>query len=275
MVQKIINFVVYTNLWISFAALSSGGMIYLLFEKETNIYILAILFGGTLSRYNYIVFSVKEGSISEKFSFMFQKRKSAIIFFFIGLLISGYCLFYLTIKELLFLFHLIIISSLYFTSIKIRSFKIEKLRNLPYTKVFVIAYVWVGVTFFFPIIEELNFEKSILTISIERFFFFLGITFPFDIRDVEFDKKANVKTLTTKYGKNITNYIAIVCLLISAILGLYNYKVNLNYLLSVSYIIFIPLVLASRTKSNELHFTGLLDGTMILQFVIVFIFFAY
>ena len=269
--MKLINVVVFTNLWISFAAISCGLSTYILFQQSPNPYILLLLFGGTLSRYNYIVFFLKENSKSEKFRYMFEKRNFLKLLFFLGLVISSISSLFFSWTALLFIAHLGFLSVWYFLALNFGFFKLPKLREIPYIKVFVIAYVWVGSTFLLPILDNIVFDSPFLLAYFERIFFLLGITLPFDIRDIAIDKQTNVKTIATKLGVYKTKILASCFLLVSAFSSFWLYASPFQILISLSYISFIFLILKAKQESSELHFTGLLDGTMIFQLLLVLI----
>lgn len=88
-----------------------------------------------------------------------------------------------------------IISLLYSIPFKMGQKTLITLRQIPYLKIFLIAFVWAAVTVFIPVV---NYKKPlyslhVLSVFLERMLFVLAITLPFDIRDMDDDKKREFK----------------------------------------------------------------------------------
>ncbi len=109
---------------------------------------------------------------------------------------------------------------------------------------------------------------------IERAAFIFAITIPFDIRDLELDQEKEVATLPGRLGiqraKKVA-YAALGLMLFAAtwntIYGHYSLGVALGLLLSA--VLSGLLIYGADAKRHDYYYTGLLDGTMILQAVLV------
>jgi len=150
-----------------------------------------------------------------------------------------------------------------------------RLRDISYIKLFIIALVWSYVTVIIPLwASPLMHNESILAIiCLERFLFILAITLPFDIRDIKVDKILKVKTLPMRFGVDRSKYISYACLGLAFILIL----ITSNYLqITTSMIIgyFIGLVVTSlliwrvNLERTDYYFSGWIDGTMIILFLL-------
>jgi 4-hydroxybenzoate polyprenyltransferase len=155
-----------------------------------------------------------------------------------------------------------------------------RLRDLNWIKIFLIAIVWAYVTVILPILEVRAVQWADLLILLERMVFIFMITLPFDIRDLKVDDFNNVKTIPAVYGIPKTMQLVLFSFLFSMLLVIINYAIipskplyfalfGLSLSLTSTYI-FIRI---SIDKTDDYYFTGLLDGTMWLQFVCVWIFF--
>jgi 4-hydroxybenzoate polyprenyltransferase len=109
---------------------------------------------------------------------------------------------------------------------------------------------------------------------LERCLFVFAITVPFDIRDMEGDKKSGLKTLPLMIGekraRNLAIYALILFMGISSI-HYYFFSFKIGFILAffisgISTIIFIK---SEGIKDIKHYHYGILDGTMILQAVLV------
>lgn len=271
----------------------------LLFQSAGISFELAplwILFFGTLVTYNLCVFYTK-GTASEKFEFIYKKRNFLKIIFFLSFILLIPAPFFLTLNQFWFLVHLAIISIFYTVPIHIELpsdkiideeingkldknkentikksyFSVPALRNIPYLKIFLIAYVWASATVIFPMLHEHLIIQNPKTIALffERFFFTLAITIPFDIRDKVGDKKQGLNTLVSLLGSSKSKVLSLF-LLISC--GVLTYYFHTNYFLHfvAVYILTAFLVIFSSHKRSEWYFTGFIDGLFVFEFLILF-----
>lgn len=152
-----------------------------------------------------------------------------------------------------------------------------RLRDFSYIKLFLIALVWTWITAFIPLWENQSNTFLIASIAIERFLFILAITIPFDIRDSQIDKDAGVATLIHRIGNNsaynLSKVLLVVCLVILITIHIMGFLSNI-YLLAfgLTYIISWLAIDFSKNKSHDYYYTGILDGTMILPGLILYIF---
>lgn len=151
----------------------------------------------------------------------------------------------------------------------------KRLRDLNFVKIFLVAITWAWVTVLLPAVEyHLYLHIPSFLIFLERGMFVFAITIPFDIRDLTIDQHNAVKTLPAYLGINNSKKLAIACLAIMLVL------VYLNYCLTVyttwqvagfilSALISAWLIMQSDRMMHDYYFTGLMDGMMILQFLLI------
>lgn len=165
--------------------------------------------------------------------------------------------------------------------------KLIPLRQIPYLKVFLVATVWTTITCVtvfatsFPILVR----PQYLLISIMTFIYVFALTMVFDIRDYEFDKGLNIKTIAHSLGIEKTKSLAKYLLILYIILGFffyvyipcniyypdffrsYNLPAYIGFLVGGLGSIFI---IKNITKqSPEKVYTFQLDGIIILQSVFI------
>lgn len=151
----------------------------------------------------------------------------------------------------------------------------RRLRDLNWIKIFLIALVWAWITVLIPTIElQLTFNSHTAFLFLERLLFVFAITIPFDIRDLQIDQHNSVQTLPASIGIQKSKLLAILllllmcsCVFINQILGFYHLSTTVA--LSCSVLLTIPLIWYSDQATHDYYFSGLLDGTMILQTILL------
>lgn len=152
----------------------------------------------------------------------------------------------------------------------------RRLRDFHFIKIFLIAFVWAVTTAAIPAFLVEESQLIILLCGLERFFFFIAITIPFDIRDFNIDKEVNVKTLIHYLGIKKSLVLAICCLILALAIDVYFFQnaiISGNALVAfcISYSISGILILLFSQSSSDYYFTGVLDGTMILLAIILWL----
>jgi 4-hydroxybenzoate polyprenyltransferase len=165
--------------------------------------------------------------------------------------------------------------------------KLIPLRQIPYLKVFLVAIVWTTITCVtvfatsFPILVR----PQYLLFSVMTFIYIFALTMVFDIRDYEFDKGLNIKTIAHTLGIEKTKSLAKYLLILYIVLGFffyiyipcdiyypnffrsYNLPAYIGFLVGGLGSIFI---IKNITKqSSETVYTFQLDGIIILQSVFI------
>ncbi len=152
------------------------------------------------------------------------------------------------------------------------------LRNIPGVKLFLIAAVWSLSCVLLPILElessieaSVTMNDSILLIA-KRFLFIAAITVPFDIRDLFQDKTNELKTIPVILGERKALLICQGLLVIYLVLlFLFTKSIDGNFLgLMLTIILSGWLIFKSKWQKNEYYYFFYLDGTMIVQFLILF-----
>ena len=163
-----------------------------------------------------------------------------------------------------------------------------RLRDLPFIKIFLIAGVWSYVTVLLPLLEtgimlQMNEIYSIahliIPLFLERALFIFIITLPFDLRDWKLDQHHAVKTVPTVLGPKRTIYLGLGLLLCWSLMFTVSYPWPLllaGYVSAFWTGILLWYTLRTGTDRAEVqvvehdyYYTGLIDGTMIVQAVLV------
>jgi 4-hydroxybenzoate polyprenyltransferase len=140
--------------------------------------------------------------------------------------------------------------------------------------------VWAASCVLLPILEidgknaaTITINETILLFS-NRFLFIAAITVPFDIRDLFQDKSKELKTIPVIFGEK-NSLLMCQILLVAYMLLLFNFteKIDGNFFaLSLSILLSGWLIFKSKWKKNEYYYFLFLDGTMILQLIMLLLF---
>jgi hypothetical protein len=143
------------------------------------------------------------------------------------------------------------------------------LRAVPFMKSIWLAIVWTVVTAFIPL--HFSLQQQDLYIVAERLLFMLAICIIYNVRDLHHDFESGVRTVPHRIGVPLTK---VICLLILAInffiIYVHHYPVNIYNGLIVSMALTGCIVLLARKNGNWLYYTLLVDGSMIVQYLLVY-----
>lgn len=276
----ILDFFLFSNIFIALCAVSQGLLTYHLLKVEPNYYVLSLLFFATLVVYNVSMLLSKpkepEKSPFKRVRWIFGNHKFTIATTFIatlGIVPIGFL--YLSFESRILLFAIGFLSLAY--AIPFLKFNNKKigLRNIPGVKLFLIAFVWAISGVLLPIVELganslIPLGEIILLLS-KRFLFICAITIPFDIRDIFHDQINELKTIPVVFGeKKSWIFCQFLLLCYFVLLVIFTKGINVDVIaLLLTLILTGWLIFKSNFKRNEYFYFLYLDGTMMLQFVFV------
>ena len=266
-----LRFYIYSNLHISICAvLFTAGSYYFLNQPIYWIYPVFlgaatfVLYG--LHRFVGLV-RMKNDILPSRFQYF--HLSNGIMLLSVGiaaivLLISG---LKLADAYYLFLAFPIVISALYISPVLPKG---KRFRDLPYLKIFLIALVW-SYLFIVPLLVDQSFFTSkAIAVGVEKFFFFLAITLPFDIRDIEGDRQQNLPTLVNSLGLKGTKFLIVLCIIGGLCTILYQFthgfiSDRLLLALFIFYLVTMILGISSSPDRSERYFMLYLDGMIGIQ----------
>ena len=226
-----------SQLYVSFCATLLGAFV--LKEQEAyQISLLVILF---LTFWNGYFFTV------------FHKKKDAIFwnlvgFIFISFLIFKFLNFEFYFKWLIVLFLGLLYNADFF-NINIREFSL--------IKTFYVGFVWAMTLVWLP------FENFYLAWFFIIFLFVSGITFPFEIRDLERD---GFITLPKKIGIQNTKYLSYLFLFLSSVMAIKFLKLEFAISFFFTSIFAFILIYFSDKKREDIYYSFLMESLSLLPF---------
>ncbi len=282
--MRILRFLIQSNIYISVAAvaLTVATQIQIGINPQWHPYLFLIFF-STLFEYNLhrfiTILTTPEALNSPKHSWVKANRKGFNILVTVSIIGFIFSVMEAKLEVLLSLAPIALLTLFYSTPITTKAKGIFRLRQFPYLKIFIIAFVWSSVTVILPVIHtniKLN-TLPVLTIIVERFLFILAITIPFDIRDMEADSLSGVKTIPLKLGVKSAQYVAWLSLTLFVIIALVHYSITKQHFILLafilSYLSTLYFLISKKIQSIPLYYYGILDGTMLLQGILVLCFY--
>lgn len=276
---KLIQPIVHTNILISLAA----G--FLTFETQLQLNLgphwhpyLFLIFTATLFEYNLhrlvTIRTTNDASISVKHRWAVQHAKMypvLVVCSLIGLLIA---VVQTPLPVLLALAPFACLTLLYSLPVSNGNNTLVRLRQVPYLKIFLVSITWSATTVLPPVIHHgVPLNDPIWMMLLERALFVFAITIPFDIRDRIEDGRQGLKTIPMRLGERRSRWLSVIALLAFTLLTSLHYASTDQVFLAAAFLLSalttIGLITHERIRQLPLYHYGILDGTMLLQGVLV------
>lgn len=264
---SILKSVFYANFWVAFNVLALSKTTEILFNFNTTTNYNFFVFFSTLLVYNFHRLYKDqfyfEKNISKRMMMFKNQKVPLVILCLVSFIICLYVFmmeFYW--KDVLILIPFVLISLWYVVPLPM---SLKTLRELPFVKSFLVAFVWMYMTVIFPLKHyDIVLSSETIEYALMVFLFITAITLPFDIRDRQVD---NIKTVPIAIGDHHTMILSellmfLYCLIIVQA-NFYSWK------LLFSAIIFVIVIAFSNKKRGEFYYIGVLDGLPLLQLLII------
>jgi 4-hydroxybenzoate polyprenyltransferase len=198
--------------------------------------------------------------------------KSTVAF---GLLLSGVSVWFLNEAIWFLIVPLGLVAFAYTIPVARKEANKIRIREIGLWKIFLIAFVWTGMTVILPAVNLYGFKQVLelgsWQLAFGRFFFILAITIPFDIRDLANDANKGVRTIPSVLGWRRSVLISQVLLV--AFLLLVWFRLGTHHPFFIGYVISTAIttgfVAVASPKRSDFYCSFWLEGTMLLQFVAV------
>lgn len=273
LIQRFFHFILFSNLFISVSSITLTLSTFLIlntkFEPQ-DIPFLLFIFASTFLTYNVHIWYEKEGDDPELPRNIWRQRNSLLtkgmfVFFLLVLFTS---LFFISGKVIWFTMHLAVFSLFY--SAPFLNFK-----RIPFLKIFLISYVWSVSTVILPSLNKgySVFDTEVIEIFVQRVIFILALAIPFDIRDIEVDRKNNIDTLPTLMGFGRAKLLSLILLILFIVLGCFFYGLDYTFYsrLAIGILAIFLIIKIKRSRSDLYYMVGI-DGIMILSYVFLSVF---
>lgn len=150
----------------------------------------------------------------------------------------------------------------------------KNLRNFSGIKIFVVAFVWAGVTVIVPMVaSETSISGDVLLTFFQRILIVMALIIPFEIRDVPYDS-LNLKTLPQQFGVRNTKLLGLAVLLLCLVFEFFKHDSEVAYIVSLLvFSVFMGwFLIISKTDQNRYFASFWVEGLPIIWFLF-FVFF--
>jgi hypothetical protein len=234
-------------------------------NSENIIASLLMVFIGTLFIYRLSVWVPIVSNNNPFISFYSKPNVLEFLFYILFFLASSY---FISTTTFFILSGWGIVSSMYFTNVKIRNFELKGLRSIPLIKTLLLAFMWTVIGYVFTL-KNGQVSAALFSKIGVRFLIIFLICLGVDLRDIEKDKQAATNTLATYFGFNKLKSMMLVCNAgLSAWLYYFSFIGKVD--LFISCLLFF-ILLRLKINHSKQTFTLLLDGTLFLYSLLHFI----
>lgn len=284
-VIPLLNWLLYSNVFIALCALAMTAQTLFLLDKEptTSPALLGLVFFSTWFIYTLhrLVSWRKLNARLDIPRFQIIGHYQSHLKFYAGFSIIGAmaCFFYLKCATQLALLLPALLSLGYV--LPFLGQKRLRLRDLHFVKIFLIAGVWSYVTVILPVLETGGHLEGtsfhLIGVFLERSLFIFIITLPFDLRDWKLDAHHAVKTIPTVLGPQNTIRLGLGLIVLWMLLPtlLYPWPLPLGFYTTAIWTGYLLLRTLKSTQGTvqvveqDYYYTGLIDGTMLVQVSLV------
>jgi len=264
--KSILNFYVSSSIHVALTVVSLAIITMLNFEISIDFNLCLFVFLGAITGYNI----VKYVGIAGLHHLSLTKNLRLIqIFSFLIFLALLYVLFQLSWNVIIFSALMGLVTLLYILPFFGGG---RNLRALAGVKIYVIAFVWSGVTVLLPLIGKTELMQwDVLLEFIQRFLFVFALTLPFEIRDLKFDM-ANLKTVAQVFGVRKAKIIGVLIILAIILLEFVKVEPNIRSLISLILIsvLLSILIIKSRIRQTKYYSSLWVEGIPILWCLLLF-----
>lgn len=255
---KILNFIVFSNLWIALSVASYAYLGSVWLKLDLNFQEVLLLFSATLVMYNFQrLFKLHKGIHHPRIQWMERNIIGVYGLIVFGIFGGFYISWTLFLPFNTHIFEITILSIVALTSILYATPFLHKkysLRDIPYLKIHLIAFSWALVLVIFTL------EKSEhpLFLVLEKYLYVLAITIPFDIRDIHIDE-TDKKTIPQVIGQKKARILSVILLGLSWALAHINSE---EKFVSIFFLYLSSLIFCAwaHPKKHDLYFSFLIDG---------------
>jgi len=277
---KLVNTIIHTNISLAVAAvlLTVSAQIQLGLKPQWQPW-LFLIFSGTLFEYNrhrIVILFFQGGALNSGKHELFRRNQK--IFFLTALILGiAFVAAALSTKTgVLLTFLLLGFLTLLYSGLGFGNKKHHyKLREIPYLKIFFIAFIWSALTIVLPVVDAGEKIFSIQTglLFSERFLFIFTIAIQFDIRDMQADRRAGLKTIPLLIGQHKATILSFLTLAASLFFSVFHYPNQNDWFIlwalcistAITYLFLKIQFFRNRTR-NYYH---VLDGALLLQGILV------
>ncbi|MCG2429567.1 hypothetical protein [Aequorivita xiaoshiensis] len=260
--RDVFRFYISSSIHVALAVLAFFFITALEYNFKPPITTSAFIFLGTISAYNFVKYASIAGLHHRSLT---NSLRAIQVFSAICFLLWIFLAFHLSFTTLLFVALFGVTTVLYAVPI----IQHRSLRMFSGLKIFVVAFVWAGITVIIPFIaSELAITTDVILTFIQRFLIVVVLILPFEIRDIPYDALA-LKTIPQQIGIKNTKNAGLAALAFSLFIEFFKKTSEVAYITSLLlFSIILGLAVFISKKDQKRYFSSfLVEGLPILWFV--------
>lgn len=266
--KQFFEFYINSSIHVALAVVSLCLVSFLHYDLPADINLLVFVFFGSITGYNFVKYA---GVARLHHSSLAKGLKVIQVFSLFSFLILAWSAFKLSKEVLIWTGIFGIFTLLY--ALPVFS-KRRNLRTISGVKIFIIAFVWGGVTVVLPVVSAqkvLDFNVAIE--FIQRFLLVLTLILPFEIRDLKYDLQ-QLGTIPQRVGVTQTKLFGLSLLIMLLILEFLKQKQSLDSVaaLLITVVVTSILIWRSRQRQSSYYSSFWVEGIPILWLIALILF---
>ena len=223
----------------------------------------------------HYVLKVTATKDSARLAWTMKNKNVHYLFLFIGFSLIIFSLFSFHLRHFYVLICLGAIAFLYSFPV-LPLGKKKRLKEYGILKILTLSLLWTLVTVWFPV-NLMPYEPGLFwLVFAKRFLFMFVLCLLFDMRDTDIDHETGIKTFPVRYGIRNSYYLSYFILIIFLILSFiqYYYWGHPEFLFAMiisAVVTFIVIQITKKYQSDFIFLAGI-DGMMLLQALLVYLF---
>ncbi len=278
--QVFAQWLLYSHLYIGLCAAALTALTFYLLHIPYSFFSPEIVLGGSGATMVYILhrqigmMRLEDVQLPDRYRKILHLSHTTMALFFLSGLGLLYAFYSVPATE----WHTLILPFFLTLGYLLPIFRGKRVRDFPFIKIALVAIVWSWISVILPALRyEMAHSFEIISLMIiERALFIFGITIPFDIRDIEQDRKSGTKTIPSSIRLRTSKLIAGVSILVALAIDLvltsyfhlYTTPIFVGFLFT--YVLSLTLIAYSRPDLPDWYFTGLVDGLMLVLPISIF-----
>ncbi|TXD69936.1 hypothetical protein [Aequorivita lipolytica] len=265
--RGVFAFYINSSIHVALAVVSLLAITVLEYNLTISKEIWAFVFLGALTGYNFVKYAKVAGLHHRSLT---QSLKTIQVFSAICFVLLGIIAFRLAI-DVLIITTAFGLATFFYAVPFVRS---KNLRNFSGIKIFVVAFVWSGVTVVLPFVaSEVAITGDVLLTFFQRIFIVVALILPFEIRDVPYDA-LKLRTLPQQMGVRNTKLMGLGVLLPCLVFEFFKDDFVVAYIISliVFCIVLGWLLVISKPEQNR-YFSSFWVESLPIVWLLVFMLF--
>lgn len=257
--ERIFNFYINSSIHVALAVVSLSLITALEYQLNVPDSLWFFVFFGAVTGYNFVKYA-KVAGLHHRY--LANSLKAIQIFSFICFVLLLISVFLLPWKVLL-ITAVFGVPTFFYAVPLIRH---KNLRNLTGIKIFIVAFVWAGITVILPVAAA-NAELSmdVCLTFLQRIAIVVALMLPFEIRDVPYDS-LRLKTLPQQIGVWGSKMLGEIILLLCLLFEFFKNSNEIAYILSLLLFLFIlgGMLILSKPHQGRYFASFWIEGLPVL-----------